>query len=608
MNRPIIDTDKKKYEEFLAPNEEEIKDGDLVFDYWAVNAQGVANKPGVVGYTFFTASWGNKIKDGGTIWIDCDAYNKLGGIKNFALTNDSDKTSKLWPIESVRVKLIPNAQLNVRVDPLITHGGYLFQIGGGIKFPTFSAGSKQFPGHYRDQNDPRVFTRDLFGINLDGDGDLSGRHLLAMDSDIDGGRIKLDGIAGGGGGFTVLRLDGGQIHRKLTGEIVNCYFYRPKSETVYLGSTQAAPWAQFEDFLIKDTHLDNSGTESLQLGHLAGNCHIQNVLITGCGSKYFNPFQNWQMGTNQIQVDRGNNSIKKLILDGCGSGAFTLFGTNGYNLPAGIAKGPDPGDTFLIEDFHINNVDGNFMYLHNAASAGIKWIFRRGTVSNFDNEFAENTGAPVQDSFVSPKVGKDEVIFDDVTFDKSRAKIFSNPANFPNANVKTVDKVPPVIYYNRGYKGQVKTWFTYYANFLPNADFTPTRWKKDQLCMDNGVGLQTRWCKSLMDHSAKTFQNADGSPDLTKELRPRDNPTQWLLLTWDAKGKPSDEPGWDSASPQRIYPPDDNRIVSPEHKHLWFNAPGPTKENITEQFFEGDNRITKVGERTYRENLETFKA
>lgn len=607
MNHPILDTDKKKYEQFLAPNEEEIKDGDLLFDYWAVNAQGVAPKPGVVGYTFFTTSWGNKIKDGGTIWIDCDAYNKLGGIKNFALTNDSDKTSKLWPIESVRVKLIPNAQLNVKVDPLITHGGYLFQIGGGIKNVKLSAGSKQYPGFYRDQNDERVFTRDLFGINLDADGDLSGRHLLALNPDIDGGSIKADGVAGGGGGFSILRVGGGKIHRTLSGHFKNCYFYRPKSETIYLGSTEVAPWAQWKDLIIEDTHLDNAGTEALQLQHLAGECHVRNVLITGCGSRYLNPFQNWQLGTNQLQIDRGNNSIKKLIVDGCGASVFTIFGTNGYNLPEGIHKGPDIGDTFLIEDFHITNADGNFLYLHNSSSYGLKYIFRRGTVSNFDNEYAEHTGNPVQTSFVSPKVGKDEVVFEDVTFDKSRAKVFSNPADFPNSTVKVVDKLPEIKYYRRGYKGQVKTWFTYYAAFHPNPDFTPTKWKKDQLCMDNAVGLETRWCKSLVDHAAATFKNPDGIPDLTKELRPRDNPTQWVMLTWDDKGCCSDQPDWNSTLPQRIYPPDDDRIVSPEYQHLWFNAPGPTKEVITESFFEGNQRITNVGGRIYKEDLSGAK-
>lgn len=521
MNRFVTTTDISVFEKFLTPNNWVMKIGDYIFDTF-----NVSTSPKRIMITDVSNKL-SALQEGATIWFDSE---KLNGFECIQLTNETLK--KDWHIQNVKFRPIPNAQLNLKRG-VSSYATIIFKI-NGLKFPDIKFDSIQYPGFYGlTRND--VFSRDKFGLVIDSDGYFQENGFALHINTPDGGHQKISGIAGGGGSFAFLRRQSENNNKTVTGELTNCFGYGTCSETEYDGYTSGWPWNGLKNWVVKDCYYSRSGTESFQIQHLRGGADLK-MFAFNSDVRWISAFQKWQDSSIQISVDNGVNKVQSVFVDGFGSNGVVFY-QGDYTQTTGSVLPPSASDELIIDKAYIYG--GHLaVYGNNSCNKGMTWRIKELYVGGMNDEYATVTGnKPV--TYYIQQDGTDKIIVENLYHDGSRPNLVKDTKIQVLKSILLTD-FPRPKYKFSNYK--FLTWAPAVANYHPIID-KALKIKAGTYWIDDEEGTSRTWLKAIKDHVATA-------------IRPKNDSINFVKLTWDSKGKCSDEIGFDFTQTQRTYPPD----------------------------------------------------
>ncbi len=520
QNRYATEADVALYGAFITP-------GDFIID---TPTKRHADNINQVRYANFSASF-PKIREDANIWVDGD---KLGAYSEFRLVT--------WNIQSATIRPIPGTRMN-GIYTANSYGGFLHLI-QGLKNLTMDGGSSdKYPGLSAFPAS-RVFMYGSFGISSTHNGVYSGYHEYSL-SVTDGGSITMRNCEGDGG-FSSIRLQGGNIDMKVKVLIELCYVHGTVSEGSYIGFTHAPPGAKIQDLIMRNCIYARTGSEAIQMQHLIGNAHIHNLTLHNPDASWLSQFMPGQDTGIQLSADEGNNVIENIILDSWGSNGLNLFGSSVY--PAG-----DSSRT-RIRNVLFNDGRGPGIYIHNSTKYKMKWeltdlYFRK---PNYD--YFKINKSPAPKHIISAHNGSDSIWFDRITYSANDIGVLPTLYQSTSKLIigsSTIDNtLPAPEFVNSGFHepaSKIKTWFPLIIGYIAGNTITPTHWDQGDIAIDQNVGSRPLFFKARVTHDASI-------------VRPRDNPDQWFKLTWDEKGIRNDRPEHSAGDTQSTYPPDDFRI------------------------------------------------
>lgn len=563
MNRYATDADRFLYESLLIPNEWEIQINDYIFDTYTASS---ANKR--IMKTKVETELSN-LPDGGTIWLLASA---LRDFECIILSNETN--GRPWHIENANIRIIPDSQLRLKRGPQ-SYSEIMFKV-HGLKFPKLQFAPVQFPG-YKNMPTDAVYVRDYFGLLLDSNGYYNDKGHSLYVTTPDGGAYDIEGIAGGSGAFTFLRLREAKAEGTGIGDrLYNCHGYDTNSEVVYSGNTSAPPVHRYQNTDVDQIIAVRAGTDPHQWQHFAGGVHIKKLYSHNSGTWFIAPFQRYQDSGGQIVVDRGNNLIESYFVDGFGSNGLSLLSAG----PTPDNAGPQPGDEMVFNKVYI--YDGHrAIYVNNSSSFGMTWRIKELWVGGMTDEYATITGEPEINHYLE-HAGSDTFIIEKLYHDGSRVNISNNPAKFQIGEVILLEGENfPRPKYKFSHK-KFTNWFEFVADFHPCPNGTRTTWRAGQYVTDELHPEGAERGEDIAFLKVKTNHTSTST-------RPRYDSVNFEVLTWDANGVASDEDGWDANLQQRPYPPDNftHKFDSPLKDFFWLTeeedggtdpGPGPDPE------------------------------
>jgi len=257
--------------------------------------------------------------------------------------------------------VITNLGGQVRVGGLDHH--YLFILSGGSGWvlsgrydPISATGDEGFPGH-RDNR--YANSRDTYGILVDDE--------LVRDS--------VSGLAIGGGatefevefvevtqvGFAGMLVktddDGDATMRNVW--IHDTYVHDTVSEGMYFGSTQTQPQHTLEGWDVSYNRVLRAGTESIQLGQLAGANEVHHNVFGPSAIDWRDAFQNFQDGNLQISIRSGETRVHHNVFLGAAGSMVGLFGNDVAGDSHADGDGVELSDNYLAH-FRNLGVYGHF--------------------------------------------------------------------------------------------------------------------------------------------------------------------------------------------------------------------------------------------------------
>ena len=550
MNRYATEQDVILFEPFLSPNGKKIvPEINYILDSHN-DPKGIATKRILITKAEEVFS---KLVDGSVIWLVASA---LKDFESIVISNEYGPSGRYWPWPNITFAIIPDAQLQMKRGPQ-SHATNPFKI-HGVKFPKIQFKSVQFPQW--DINTPFQIDALPFHVSSDGYYDGSGHGFWLIVPD--GGKAEVDGVNGGGGSFTFHRAQAEKVHGYTGAEFNDSYGHDTDSEPFYIGMSVGYPYAALKGW-NRDRNLSvRAGTDGDQMGHLQG-CEIGQIYIHNAATKRFNNFQRWQDCGEQINVDCGKNHIKTLFVDGFGSNGLSLLGSAPYTAPNGQPSFKiEPGDGLTIDKCYL--YDGHLgIYLNATASQGLTWIIKELWIGGMHDEWATTTGEGKVDYYLN-HAGTDKVIIEKLYHDGSRPRLAKDPSKFQVNEVILLENFPRPKY--KYQHQQFINWSETVSDYHPNANGTRIKYKAGNYYTDRENGLPTVFLKCMKDHIANT-------------IRPKYDPENFEIITYDEKGIPSDDPKWSETDKQRPYPGDNftHEHDSPLKDFFWMTAPPKTE-------------------------------
>ncbi len=517
QNRVATLLDVAKYGTFIT-------EGDLILDK-PTNPVPFADGINQLRYTKVSSSFPT-MRENAIIWVD---GNKLQSYCEFRLLNGNETTP--WHISSATIKPIPGTRMNGIVTAN-SYGGFCHLI-QGLKNMRLEGTSKEFPG-LSEFPAERKFTKGSFGISATSKGYYGGYHMFSL-SVLNGGTMHIDGVEGEHG-FSVLRLQGGSYDWTVTIHIENCYTHDTGSEGFYIGATHGPPLAKIKA-TIKNCFFARTGSESLQLQHLVGDSYISNITIYSADAGYLNQFQPNQDTGIQLNPAGGTTTLKNVVLDGWGSNGVNLFGS-AFTTAGAKTK---------IENNLLINGRGPAIYIHNSAKYHMDWTIDSLTISKPNGEFFINNKMPALPWLISNNNGTDTFRISNIKFD-GLVTLFQNTSKLI---ITDLFKTTPadIEYINTGFPEpahKIKFYTQFYAKYFSGVDNKPAVYKPGDILEDMEPLHEPVFVKVLQEFTAT-------------DVRAKNRP-ECMVLTWDAAGIRNDQPKWNAAAVQKLYPPDDLRV------------------------------------------------
>jgi hypothetical protein len=551
MNRYATQQDADTFNPLLAINGRKITPGlDYIFDgptkfdatkrIWVTKA----------------ADYFSNLRDGSCVWFLASALIKFQAV---ILTNESATVSKLkWPqLDTLYFGIIPDAQLNMVRGPQ-SYVNIPFKV-NGVKNPRFLFRSAQFPMWSEDE----PFQRDLAPIHIDSDTyfDFSGHAYWLVSPD--GGDIQADGIAGGGGTFTLLRALADNQHGYCAGKIENVYAHDADGEPAYICTTDAGYYTALKDFKINNFLAVRNGSE-FQIQHMQGGVDIGKVYIHNANFNYPKHHRNWQDAATQFVVDCGKNHIQSLFISDFGSNGIVFHGAAPYTGPDGKPNFTlQPGDELVIDRAYVYG--GHLaLYVNKAASYGVTWRIKELYIGGMHDEYATITGSAKVDYYLE-HAGTDKVIIEKLIHDGSRARLAKDPAKFQVQSIELISQFP-----RPKYKWNHKKWMNwseFVADYHPAVNGKRMVFSAGQYITDREHGFPAVFTKVRKDH-------------ISTPIRPKNDSENFEVITWDKKGIASDEPGHNPSDAQRPHPGDNftHAIDSPMKDYFWITEKPKVEE------------------------------
>ena len=511
-NRIATLYDRQLYGDYITP-------GDLIID----TPTKVTPERREVIYYFMPKQWPG-LREGATIWMD---GAKLGFLNIVKFANTS-KPLTPWHIESASVRNIPDTQ--VTAGSFVCEGLKNFELNGESASYT---GLSYWP-------DSRKFLTGSFGFHVMNN--LTGGHGYTVNVG-DGGSVRLNGFEVQYG-FSGVRINGGNYDVTLESvEISNFYIHDTgDGEGQYLGATHQPPLAKLKNLKVHHGIIARTAAEALQLQHLVGGADVHHVTIYAADVRWMNAFMGGQDTGIQWVVDAGNNKLHHVIVDGFGSLGLVPFGSG--ELPVGGVS--------AIHHVLLNDGRDAGIYLHKSTSFGIHWIFDNIYFRNFSATYYTQTGRRERPYYISRKYGSDKMTFTNIFHDGTKPKVFEDTAGIAFRNV-VEKKLPAPRYRNTGFHepaNRIKQWHPFYAPYFPVSwrdtvqVEVATQWDAGDIAIET-VGSYGFY-KCTETHAADARRPAESA--------------YFMRLTWDANGVRCDQAGWDPASAQSVFPPDDLRL------------------------------------------------
>jgi hypothetical protein len=493
------------------------------------------------------------LKNGATIWF---TPSSLRQFQAMILTNESGLVSKLkWPqVDTVNFGIIPEEQWMMKRG-VQSYANIPFKI-NGVKHMNLQFTSPLYP-----MWDTKVpFQRDLCPLFLSSSGYYNHTGHPYWFVAPNGGSIKVDGLGGGDGSFSVLRPLADNQHGYVSGEIKNIYTVEPDGESIYASTTDAGVYTALKNFVI-DQFLSVRAAAEFQLQHCQG-VQLGKIYLYNSGFKFPVMQRNWQDSATQFVVDCGKNYIQSICIDQfVGSNALNFMGAAPYVVPETGQPNftVQPGDEFVIEQAYIYG--GHLgVYLHQMCKFGITWRIKKLYIGGMNDDYALATGTRPVDYYLKHD-GTDKIKIDTIIHDGSRPKIAQDGSKF---EIGIILGLKPEEFPRPKYKFNQNVfinWEKFVANYHPNPDGTRMRYKAGQYVTDREHGFPCVHLVTLKDHVAH-------------DIRPKNDPEYFKIITYDNKALPSNHPNWNIQAEQRPYAGDNMTHTddSPLKEFTWLVA------------------------------------
>lgn len=514
QNRIASQTDRALYGDYITP-------GDLIID----SPNRIKSGRRDVIYYFMPKQWPG-LREGAVIWIDGD---KLGPVDEIKFCNTS-KALTPWHIESATFRNIPHTR--VVTSSFVCEGLKHFEIDGETStYP----GLASWPAS-------RKFLTGAFGFHVISN--IIGGHGYTINVR-DGGTIRLNGFEAQYG-FSGVRINGGNYDITVESvEISNFYIHDTgNGEGQYLGATHKPPLAKLKNLEVHHGVITRTAAEALQVQHLAGGANLHHITIFAADVRWMNEFMSGQDTGIQWSVDAGDNKLHHVVVDG-----FSSIGLMPFGSPE--VQG---GGSSRVSNVLFNDGRDTGMYLHKSTSFGVHWVFDSIYFRGFNATYYQQTGRKERTYYVSRKHGSDRFTFSNIFHDGSKPRVFEDTSGITVDLAAIVEtRLPEPEYENNGFHEpahRIKQWHPFYAPYFPVSRRdsvkiqVPTHWDAGDIAIETHE--EYRFYKCIKTHAAD-------------HRRPADHP--WFEpLSWDANGVRSDQPAWNDASPQSVFPPDDLRL------------------------------------------------
>ncbi|RZO65217.1 MAG: right-handed parallel beta-helix repeat-containing protein [Sandaracinaceae bacterium] len=250
-----------------------------------------------------------------------------------------------------RPLVVTNLGGQVRVGGLGHH--YLFVIEGGSGFvlsgrydPVSRTGDAAFPGH---RDNAYANTAGRYGFLIDDAHAESGRSGLGVGGGASDFELEFIEIRGVGFAGMLIKTDDDASATMRDVWIHDNYIHDTVSEGMYLGSTQSQPQHTLEGFDVSYNRVLRAGTESIQLGQLAGDNEVHHNVFGPSAIDWRDAFQRFQDGNLQVSIRSGVTRVHHNVFLGAAGSMVGLFG----NDVPGDAHAA--GDGVIVEDNYLGH-------------------------------------------------------------------------------------------------------------------------------------------------------------------------------------------------------------------------------------------------------------
>lgn len=291
-----------------------------------------------------------------------------------------------------RPLVITNQGGQVRVGGLGHH--YLFVIGGGSGWvlsgrydPVSQTGDAAFPGH---RDDAYAGSADTYGILIDDAHAESGRSGLGVGGGATCFELEFLEIRGVGFAGMLVKTDDDASATMRDVWIHDNYIHDVVSEGMYLGSTQSQPQHTLEGFEVSYNRVLRAGTESIQLGQLAGDNEVHHNVFGPSAIDWRDAFQRFQDGNLQISIRGGVTRVHHNVFLGAAGSVVGLFG----NDVAGDAHAE--GDGVVFEHNVVSHFRNLGIYGHSRDVAPLTFTIRDNQLRahHFDRDEVYDDATP----------------------------------------------------------------------------------------------------------------------------------------------------------------------------------------------------------------------
>lgn len=494
-------------------------------------------------------------RTGATIWIDGAA---LGTLYNFRLTNggtgiewkisDAARPAYFRPVWNTQVKVERNASSN---------GGYSFLF-LDCKHIVIDGENDAYPGMRDGVGTHGVFIRGTFGFWATGGVTLDSNHVYSTGV-VDGGSMIIRGCEAEHG-FAAIRFNGDDVDKIGDFTAERLYLHDAvNGEGFYIGATHAPPLSKLRNLCIRDVIITRRAAESIQIQHLISSSEravVENFQIFVGDARWISEFQPGQDSCIQWSCDQGNQYIQNGVIDGWASSGLVVYGST--------LTVPDSRFPSIIQNCVFNDGRGIFLYINVSTTQGMRWIYRRIYLTNFNNTYYTETGELFADYYIATNAGTDKHQFLQIQYDGiGKSNLYQNDAGFDKLKINKNTNLGTIKYHNSGWyepAEKIQQWFEFYANYFNGSNGTRVHWLIGDIAINLVNTKEFAFYKCLVEHDA----NSSLRPDLAYTGA---TPT-WKKLSWDTLGIRNDQITWSSGVTQSSYPPDDFRLVADNEWNL----------------------------------------
>ncbi len=550
-NRIVIQADIDAYAIQMSGCNTQMFLGDIILNTRTATA---GDGKGAVFYSAIATTFAGA-RTGATVWIDGDALGVIydfrftngGGGVEFAISSE-DNPVHIRPIWNTQLKMVRNSSSN---------GGYTF-LCLDLKYLVIDGENDLFPGMRDGVGTHHKFLRGSFGFWASGGLKLESTHMFSLGV-VDGGSLTIRGIEAEHG-FSAIRFNGNNNDWSTDFTAERVYLHDAvDGEGFYIGATHGPPLVKMRRLNIRDVIISRRAAESIQIQHLLENAEravVENFQIHAGDSRWISEFQPGQDSCIQWSVDQGNNYIQNGVIDGYASVGLVVYGSN--------QAVPDSNVPAVIQNCVFNDARGIFLFINVSTTQGMRWVYRKIYLTNFNNTYYSETGEPLQDYYVGSNNGTDKHQFQQIYYDGiGKTNVFQNSAGFDLLKIEQKNDLGAIQYVNSGWyepAERIQQWFEFYADYFDGSNGTPVHWLVGDIAINCIEDLEYRFYKCLIEHTSTTL--------LMPHLAYTGATPTWKILSWDTNGTRNDQPTWLSGVTQSDYPPDDFRLVADNEWNL----------------------------------------